>query len=1443
MKKIFSALLGLAISLGWGDAYARVADQRVANTEPVPAKMIQRGETQKGLRRLKPRIAGDFRRPTLRAVPRKAPSANPTIYASIFDYAPEGAGIYSLTPSEYGFTPVKIDDNLNSYYGGTYANGVFYNITDNGEGNVWNADDWTQISGPMTSQVNCISMAADPMSGTIYACVYGESGYDFVTVNPSDFSRSSTICSYNYASGFTCLFFDLQGELYGINGESYMLNKINKLTGETSVIGYTGIECNWGAGAAIDPESGVCYVAADGMTCALYELDLETASASMIYEFEEDEEINAIFILPKASSSNAPAAAESFSASFAEGALAGTLGWTSPSTTTGGATGTGSLSYSLKCNNEEISSGAAEWGSAMSVDYTVAEAGAYAFTLTFSNDEGESRPASVTKWIGHDTPMAVTDAKVTRSGSANTISWKAPAGGVHGGYVDMAQVTYKVTRKPDGAVVADAISGTSVVDLLPDGNSPMLYSYDITPRYQGADAETSNTGQVMVGAIYYNPFDSQEQFDEWKSVSLQSSAIDDIPVWEYNIWQKAASVSYCETRAVAAWLTSPAIALEGGTAYKLSFETWCSDSDYTEQLSVYIASSDNAAVITKETPLIDKMTVKNENANKKTTEVEFTPEVSGTYYLAFNGCSQPDQGTLYLDNVVFYSVPVLPLPQAPTISCEVMGGSMVMVSVKAPALDVNGADLTSLTQMIVSRNGDAIRTISEPEPGETYNFIDFLSGEDTYIYSAIAYSEAGASSEGTTVVSTVAAGKPRPATNLTVVEDGNSGVVTLSWNAPATDVNNRPIADGTLTFDVYVEGASEPLFTDMEETSKTWQAVEAGEQEFLSFYVVAKNEAGSSYRSNASIPAAFGTPSPMPFAESFAGMALSNPWSFYNPDDYSEGQWLLIASSETPKADPVDNDGGMLAFTGEFLEDTAWATSGKIDLTGSEEPKLTFYYFAQNKKEGKDQLDVYVSDGSGYKKLDSFTMRDLQVDGWQKREIDLSAYADKTISIRLVATSFRTENFMLIDKIEIASAKTDLAVTTFGLPASVVLGKSFSIQTVISNNSTKPADGYSVALYRDGVKTETRSGASLIAGQQAAFIFDQTPDATWPETVTYKVEILYAADQVPENNVSDEAVIEIIHNDYPGVASVGAAYADAAHTAVEVKWTAPDRTALPVGEWTERFEFLTPFEVNPQCDWTFIDGDGDQTYGSQMYPFDNMGSPMAYIVFDAEHFNATYNAHSGSQYLACMNAANKPTDDWMISPELSGAAQTVSLYARSYSDTYGLESFEILASSTGTAVSDFAVVVSNENVPTGWTAYQAALPEGTRYFAIRCTSANVFSFFVDDVCFTPAVNPASKFGILGYNVYRDGVRLNEKPLNALSFTDYALPASTPAYAVSVVYDHGESPLSIEVEPVQSGISEISATDDAKETYDLLGRRVANPRRGLYIQNGRKLFLD
>ncbi|MCI7044830.1 MAG: choice-of-anchor J domain-containing protein, partial [Prevotella sp.] len=203
---------------------------------------------------------------------------------------------------------------------------------------------------------------------------------------------------------------------------------------------------------------------------------------------------------------------------------------------------------------------------------------------------------------------------------------------------------------------------------------------------------------------------------------------------------------------------------------------------------------------------------------------------------------------------------------------------------------------------------------------------------------------------------------------------------------------------------------------------------------------------------------------------------------------------------------------------------------------------------------------------------------------------------------------------------------------------------------------------------------------------------------------------------------------------------------------------------------------------------------------------------MAYIVMDASHdgFNQSFAAHSGNKYLGSFAATTGPNNDWMISPELSGDAQTISFWAKTYTLQYGAESFEVLYSTTGKAVEDFTLVEAVDQVPNEWTEYSYNLPAGAKYFAIRCTSNDKFIFLVDDVTYVPANAAQQELSLIGYNVYRDGVKVNAEPVAEPSFIDATAAEGSHTYVVTVVYDKGESKASnAVVVEVTTGINTVS----------------------------------
>lgn len=316
---------------------------------------------------------------------------------------------------------------------------------------------------------------------------------------------------------------------------------------------------------------------------------------------------------------------------------------------------------------------------------------------------------------------------------------------------------------------------------------------------------------------------------------------------------------------------------------------------------------------------------------------------------------------------------------------------------------------------------------------------------------------------------------------------------------------------------------------------------------------------------------------------------------------------------------------------------------------------------------------------------------------------------------------------------------------------------------------------------------------------------------------------------------------------YPGPASV---VANAQGTTVTLSWEAPDLSDaanLPV---TEDFESYEPFQFGDSIGgWTLFDIDKGPMNGltsigvdiPNLTPKETRGSFFV-LNNEGEQFDDKFESHSGVQHISTMYNYNQMVNnDWIVSPLLPGTAQKISFWARSYSTQYGLESFNVLCSTTELEVDSFAIISGDRDIkaPLKWTEYKYDLPEGAKYFAIRCHSDFIYMFFVDDITYIPAYEEGT-FDIVGYNVYRDGVKLNDEPLAEPTYVDAGLDENTEyAYAVSAVYAKGES------QPVAAGsvtgIESVGAEGVQAVYYSLQGVKLAAPAPGtvcIRVVNGK-----
>jgi hypothetical protein len=175
--------------------------------------------------------------------------------------------------------------------------------------------------------------------------------------------------------------------------------------------------------------------------------------------------------------------------------------------------------------------------------------------------------------------------------------------------------------------------------------------------------------------------------------------------------------------------------------------------------------------------------------------------------------------------------------------------------------------------------------------------------------------------------------------------------------------------------------------------------------------------------------------------------------------------------------------------------------------------------------------------------------------------------------------------------------------------------------------------------------------------------------------------------------------------------------------------------------------FSDGFEDHPDfattfAPWTLRDQDHSATYGITDVTFPGSGGEMAYIIFNPSATTpplADPVPHGGSKMAACFAATTPPNNDYLITPRLFlGDNSSIKFFARSHTDTYGLERFRVGVSTLPSViVQSFTYINDGEYVeaPTGWHEYVydiSAYDSMAVYVTIRCVSNDAFVFYVDD---------------------------------------------------------------------------------------------------------------
>ncbi len=191
------------------------------------------------------------------------------------------------------------------------------------------------------------------------------------------------------------------------------------------------------------------------------------------------------------------------------------------------------------------------------------------------------------------------------------------------------------------------------------------------------------------------------------------------------------------------------------------------------------------------------------------------------------------------------------------------------------------------------------------------------------------------------------------------------------------------------------------------------------------------------------------------------------------------------------------------------------------------------------------------------------------------------------------------------------------------------------------------------------------------------------------------------------------------------------------------------------------------FDFTP---WTVVDLDLLPTYGMTGVSWPNVYDPQAFIVFNPSTTDPPLTddpeiqPYAGEKFGACLSSVpsgGQGNDDWFISDLVSlGDGASFTFWARSYTDEWGLERFNVAVSTTTPDPGDFTVISGPTYIeaPMAWTEYSYDLSDYAGqdiYVAIQCVSYDAFIFMIDDLMIDPGTmgGPCQNFDDLAVGDY------------------------------------------------------------------------------------------
>ena len=1290
--------------------------------------------------------------------------------------------------------------------------------------------------------------ATDPTTGEVFGEFYTADlkNFEWGVIDYTTLTRT-TIAPAQHS--YVALGIANDGFAYGVSKEGDFY-QIDRSTGAETKKGSTGIEITdsedryYAQSGEFDARTNEFFWAStdkDGKF-QLYTVNLNDGHVTPVGGYTEPAMLVALNFPPVATAAGAPAAASDLKADFAGGASSGKVSFKAPDKKYDGSSLTGNVSYKVFANGKEVADGAAEAGKKVEANVTVSE-GVVNFIVFCSNDAGKGPRVRLTTYVGYDVPDVVGNLAMDldETGKA-TVTWEAPKEGLHKGY--MGPLTYDVFRNvgEESTKVAEGISATSFSEVVPKGKLS-AYSYSVQAiNGPKRSAIATSDGKIFGNALevpFFDDFPTAASFKLYTVIDVN----EDKSTWGWNSSKGGSCVyRYNKKNDADDWLISPPIQMKQGKAYNVSFKAAAGLSMFPERLEVKWGNDKTVEAMEKEIlPATDIASVKYQEFTKR-----IEPAADGNYYIGFHAISKANEFRLTLDSL---SVEVAAEAKAPamvdnlTAAADPTAALKATLKFNAPTKAVDGSALTDLTKIVVSCGERVVKTITAPAPGSAQEAVDENAVNGENAYTVVAYN---AHDFGLKASVKVYVGQDVPVLGKIKTTDQTTAVK-LGWEVP-TGVHKGVILPAEVTYNIHsvtddgklgdklgsVKGSTGYTVSDLNTNE--------GKQKYQHWAVNAENVAGTSgWAAGALI---VGAPYTLPFHNSFKDGTVEE--KFVGLERTSgKTSWALTNDVSS------DDDNGSLIFL-PTKPGVSTIVMGKTTLQGASNPRLIFDYRGDG--EAKEKVEMRFQKKNGEVTEPVWTNAGVANDGkWKNYIVNIPAELanEEYVLLRVVGIADEiSEDAVYVDNINIADPYQKDAGVELTAPESLKKGQTAKFSVKVTNLGLDKLEKAKVALtVNDKVVKEETLGKSLSFMQNSVLSVDyKTTSMDASDKLSVKATVNLDGDLEPDNNeASADVSLEI--PDVKAPQNLRGEKSGSA-TAVKLAWDAPATTITSVTDDFESYEaWGTSFG-----DWTTVDNDhgraGSLTQGTQ---YQHQGEEFAFLNWqpsDLFKSGQGLDPHSGTKAAVAIYQIDESgknfvdADNWLISPQLSGKAQTVSFWVNNLkaTDGSGAESFDVLSSTSGSDPDSF-VKIGETHVQDAaqWTEVKVDVPEGTKYFAIHHITSKdkAFIFMIDDAKFEAGSGPVS------YNIYRDGELIGST--SKLVSDDLKAPDNKEhKYCVTAVYADGSESAPAEIS-VATAIQRINA--DGETVYDVYtidgkqimkGAKSLHPlAKGVYIINGQK----